>query len=101
MLEYGDLEMGHARAMLALEPEMQIAAAQEVAGKGLSVRQAEALVKKLQQGDTAEEKPKPEANPRLDELAGELSLRFSTKVAISENARGGVRSRSVTMTVKR
>ncbi|WP_415882950.1 ParB/RepB/Spo0J family partition protein [Neptuniibacter sp. QD29_5] len=89
MLEYGDLEMGHARALLALEPEQQLIAAQEVSGQGLSVRQAEALVKKLQDGGSkTEEKPKAEPNPRLGELAGELSMRFATKVAISENAKG-------------
>lgn len=89
MLEYGDLEMGHARALLALGPEQQLIAAQEVSGQGLSVRQAEALVKKLQDGGSAtEEKPKTESNPRLGELAGELSMRFATKVAISENAKG-------------
>lgn len=89
MLEYGDLEMGHARALLALDDAVQLQAAQEVAGQGLSVRQTEALVKKFQQGDTEPvEKVKPELDPRLSELAGELSIRFATNVAISENAKG-------------
>ena len=89
MLEYGDLEMGHARALLALDDAVQLQAAQEVAGQGLSVRQTEALVKKFQQGDAEPvEKVKPELDPRLSELAGELSIRFATNVAISENAKG-------------
>lgn len=89
MLEYGDLEMGHARALLALDEEQQVMAAKEIAGEGLSVRQTEALVKKLQQGEQpAPEKPKTEPDARLSELAGELSMRFATKVAISENAKG-------------
>ena len=89
MLEYGDLEMGHARALLSLEDDKQIEAAQEIAGQGLSVRQTEALVKKIQQGDKpAEEKAKPAPNERLNELSGELSQRFSAKVSISENAKG-------------
>ncbi|WP_299182326.1 ParB/RepB/Spo0J family partition protein [uncultured Neptuniibacter sp.] len=89
MLEYGDLEMGHARAILALDAAQQLVAAQEVSGKGLSVRQTEALVKKMQQGDgSASEKVKPEPDRRLSELAGELSMRFATKVAINENAKG-------------
>jgi len=89
MLEYGDLEMGHARALLALDDAVQLQAAQEVAGQGLSVRQTEALVKKFQQGDAEPvEKVKAELDPRLSELAGELSIRFATNVAISENAKG-------------
>jgi ParB family chromosome partitioning protein len=89
MLEYGDLEMGHARALLSLESEKQIMAAHEISGQGLSVRQTEALVKKLQQeNEPAVEKKKPVENVRLNELAGELSIRFATNVAISENAKG-------------
>jgi ParB family chromosome partitioning protein len=89
MLEYGDLEMGHARALLTLDDEAQLLAAQEVSGQGLSVRQTEALVKKFQEGaERPVEKAKPEPNARLGELAGELSIRFATNVAISENAKG-------------
>lgn len=89
MLEYGDLEMGHARALLTLEEEQQIQVAQEVAGKGLSVRQTEVLVKKVQQGEEPKaEKVKPEPAPEIAELEGELSLRFASKVAISQNAKG-------------
>ncbi|MFY0678377.1 MAG: ParB/RepB/Spo0J family partition protein [Neptuniibacter sp.] len=89
MLEYGDLEMGHARALLTLEEQQQIQVAQEIAGKGLSVRQTEALVKKVQQGEEPKaEKVKPEPDPEIAELEGELSLRFASKVAISQNAKG-------------
>jgi ParB family chromosome partitioning protein len=89
MLEYGDLEMGHARALLALDDDAQLQIAKEVSGQGLSVRQTEALVKKIQQGgEPTPEKVKPEPDPRLSELAGELSIRFATNVAISENAKG-------------
>lgn len=89
MLEYGDLEMGHARALLALDDDAQLQIAKEVSGQGLSVRQTEALVKKIQQGgEPTPEKVKPEPDPRLSELAGELSIRFATNVAISENANG-------------
>ncbi|MGA1740821.1 MAG: ParB/RepB/Spo0J family partition protein, partial [Pseudohongiellaceae bacterium] len=47
-LEHGDLEMGHARALLALSGENQTKAAKTVIGKGMSVRQTEALVRRLQ-----------------------------------------------------
>ena len=47
MLMAGDLDMGHARALLALDRATQITAASQIAAKSLSVREAENLVKKL------------------------------------------------------
>ena len=47
MLMAGDLDMGHARALLALEKATQITAANQIAAKKMSVREAERLVKKL------------------------------------------------------
>ncbi|MGV8805204.1 MAG: ParB/RepB/Spo0J family partition protein [Polaromonas sp.] len=47
MLMAGDLDMGHARALLALDRATQITAASQIAAKSLSVREAESLVKKL------------------------------------------------------
>jgi len=47
MLMAGDIDMGHARALLSLDKGTQITAANQIAGKKLSVREAEALVKKL------------------------------------------------------
>src|SRR5215203_2840810 len=47
MLMAGDLDMGHARALLALERASQITAANQIAAKKLSVREAESLVKRL------------------------------------------------------
>ncbi len=55
LVENGDLEMGHARALLALDPEAQSSLAQQVAEKGLTVRETEHFVKKLQNPDA----PKP------------------------------------------
>ena len=43
----GDIDMGHARALLALERAEQITAGNQIAGRKLSVREAEALVKKM------------------------------------------------------
>lgn len=45
MLMAGDIDIGHARAMLALERGMQIKAVNQIAGKKMLVREAEALVK--------------------------------------------------------
>ena len=47
MLMAGDIDMGHARALLSLERATQITAANQIAAKKMSVRDAESLVKKL------------------------------------------------------
>ncbi|WP_299202939.1 ParB/RepB/Spo0J family partition protein [uncultured Amphritea sp.] len=90
MLEYGDIEMGHARALLSLDTGAQLKAAQDVAGRGLSVRQTEELVRKLRESE-AQVTPPREAkptNPQLEQLATELSHRFAAKVAINQNPKG-------------
>lgn len=88
MLEYGDIEMGHARALLGLEGLVQIRAADEVVAKGLSVRETELLVKRFQQPADTEEKPAPQPDEQLQKLAGELSQRFSVPVKINASANG-------------
>lgn len=88
MLEYGDLEMGHARALLGMEGEEQIAAAKEVVGKTLSVRQTEDLVRKLQLKKNEPEKVVKKPDPLLKDLSDNLSQRLNSKVSISENATG-------------
>src|SRR5690554_74149 len=52
LLEHGDLEMGHARALLTLEEQEQRELARQVVAKDLSVRQTEALVRRQQQQQT-------------------------------------------------
>ena len=60
-LEGGELDMGHARALRALEEENQIAAALEVISKQLNTRQTEALVRRLKrERNTGEDKAKTE-----------------------------------------
>ena len=58
MLMEGALEMGHARALLALDGARQIEAGNRVAAKGLSVRETEAMVQQLLRGPTARRKHK-------------------------------------------
>ena len=53
MLMAGDLDMGHARALLSLDRAVQITAANQIAAKSLSVREAEGLVKKLSEDASA------------------------------------------------
>ena len=86
MLERGDLEMGHARTLLAIPPEMQDAAAREVVAKGLSVRQTEALVRRYQQPKAAIDNKQQDVDVlRLQE---NLSETIGAKVVISQTAKG-------------
>ena len=86
MLEHGDLGMGHARALLPLSEELQIDAGREVVVKGLSVRQTELLVRTLQ--NPAEPKAKPELTSTHERIVDDLTRLLSTKVTLSENAKG-------------
>jgi len=86
-LEHGDLEMGHARALLGLGPEQQAATARTVIGKGFSVRQTEALVRRLQNGS------KPGArqeglDPDIRSLQDQLSEKLGTEVLFEHTAKG-------------
>jgi len=89
MLEHGDLEMGHGRAMLTLAPEQQMQVARQVVARSLSVRQTEALVRQLQQ-----EKPDtgkvatPRLDPNIRALQDDLAERLGARVAINHGQRG-------------
>ncbi|HBX37815.1 MAG TPA: chromosome partitioning protein ParB [Pseudohongiella sp.] len=88
MLERGDLEMGHARALLALTDDAQSDAAKTVTGKGLSVRQTEELVRRL---STEPNKPKPEPqreDPDIKRLEESLSERVGARVQIQHGPKG-------------
>ena len=84
MLMAGDLDMGHARALLALERGTQITAANQIAAKKMSVREAESLVKKLSAEFelTASAKPKKEKSRDLKRVEEELSDLLMAQVEI-------------------
>lgn len=88
MLVQGDLEMGHARALLALSTECQTQVAQQVVEQGLSVRDTEALVKKLQ--SPVNTLPKVRViNPQINQWQEKLSQQLNAKVAIQGTPRKG------------
>ena len=87
MLEHGDLEMGHARALLALPDEQQTSAARVVSGKGLSVRQTEALVRRLTSNASAV-KSKQASDPDIKNLEDNLAEKLGAKVMIQHTAKG-------------
>jgi ParB family chromosome partitioning protein len=87
LVEHGDLEMGHARALLGLEGPQQSMAARTVVGKGLTVRQTESLVRRLAQGGTKTPAAKP-LDPNIRSLQDDLSRRLGASVALRHGAKG-------------
>lgn len=86
LVEQKQLEMGHARALLALSSAQQLEAAQMVVAKSLTVRETERLVKQMQN-------PAPEAqtspvNPQVELAENRLSEHFGTQVAINQRKNG-------------
>ena len=83
MLMAGDLEMGHARALLSLEKLTQITAATQIAARKMSVREAETLVKKLGAEFTlTSPKPKKEKSRDLKRIEEDLSDRLTAQVEV-------------------
>ena len=88
MLEDRSLDMGHARALLAVsDPVQQHDAAREVAKKGLSVRATEQLVKRML-GGAKSKAPAPEANSDIRRLEMDISDRLGAKVRIQHSKKG-------------
>lgn len=83
MLMAGDIDMGHARALLALDKAAQITAANQISGKAMSVREAEALVKKLGAEFTlTPQKPKAEKSRDVRRVEEELSDLLTAQVDV-------------------
>jgi ParB family chromosome partitioning protein len=83
MLMAGDIDMGHARALLALDRATQITAANQINAKKLSVREAESLVKKLSaEFNLVPQKPKKEKTRDLKRVEEELSDLLTAQVEV-------------------
>lgn len=87
LLSHGDLEMGHARALLGLPAEQQVEGARHVVARGLTVRQTEALVRQW-----LSSKPKVEAaaktDPDISRLEQRLAERLGSPVQIKHGQKG-------------
>lgn len=86
MLAHGDIEMGHARALLGLAEPQLLFAARHVVATGLNVRQTEAYIRSLQ-------KPKakpvtPKADPDIQRLEKKLAERLGANVKIKHTDKG-------------
>ena len=83
MLMAGDIDMGHARALLALDRASQITTAHQITAKKLSVREAESLVKKVgAEFNLVTQKPKKEKSRDLRRVEEELSDLLMAEVEV-------------------
>jgi ParB family chromosome partitioning protein len=88
LLERGDLELGHAKCLLALDGHMQVNAARTVAGTNMTVRQTEALVKKLQSGVDNLPAAEADSSPDIKRLENDISEQIGVPVTIQHGAKG-------------
>ena len=88
LLATGRLEMGHARALLSLTPDLQREAARQVQLHGLSVRETENLVRRLQQSGETTRPARPAPDPDIQALQNELSERIGARVALYHASSG-------------
>jgi ParB family chromosome partitioning protein len=92
MLAKGDIDMGHARALLPLEAAAQVSLAQKIVIQKLSVREAEQMATKLVLNKTqvgGSKKAKIKADPDLRQLQEKLSDQLNLAVEIKQKRRGG------------
>ncbi len=89
LLANGDLEMGHARAVLSLNREQQGQVARQVVARGLSVRETEHLVRRLQRASPPGGRSQaPASDPDIRRLQDDLTAQLGALVKIQHTARG-------------
>jgi len=88
-VQAGELEMGHARALLGIiDATQQAEVAAQVARKGMSVRETEALVKRLLQGRNKLARSPENVDPDIRRLQDDLSGRLGAPVSIQHGSKG-------------
>ncbi|MGH8681335.1 MAG: ParB/RepB/Spo0J family partition protein [Burkholderiales bacterium] len=87
----GQLDMGHARALLALDGELQVATAKKVAARGLSVRETEQLVNDLLHPRARQARVKARTGRDVQRLEEEVSEKLGTTVEIKSGKKGAGR----------
>lgn len=88
MVENGDLDMGHARALLSLDVVLQAEVARTVVERELSVRQTEALIRQMQQVKQVADDDATVEDPDILRLQDNLAQKLGAAVSIRHNARG-------------
>jgi ParB family chromosome partitioning protein len=91
LIEERRLEMGHARALLGLKEQLQSEAARKVVAQGLSVRETEKLVRRLQGEevpDGSSAKPAPKEDPDVLRLESDLTDKLGARVKVQQGSGG-------------
>jgi ParB family chromosome partitioning protein len=86
MIDMRLIEMGHARALLSLDDDLQVQGAREVVRKRLSVRDTENLVRRLQQ--SKKQKGQRRVDPDIQRLQNRLGEALGARVRIQHQASG-------------
>ncbi|WP_105102581.1 ParB/RepB/Spo0J family partition protein [Microbulbifer pacificus] len=90
-LERGDIETGHAKALLGLAGDEQREAARTVVDRGLTVRQTEALVRRIQEEAGKPKTKKPDVDPNIRRLTERLAEKIGVPVTIDHGEKGAGR----------
>jgi ParB family chromosome partitioning protein len=88
MLSSGLIEMGHARALLGLDLEVQVIVARKVAAKGMTVRATEALVQSLREDRLPKKEVAESKDPDIMRLESDISARLGAAVSIKHGDKG-------------
>jgi ParB family transcriptional regulator, chromosome partitioning protein len=89
LVEHREIEMGHARALLGLEQKrQQVEVAALVANKKLTVRDTEALVRRMQTGPQSLKEEKTRADPNISKLESDLAEKLGAKVHFQHSSSG-------------
>lgn len=88
LLEHGDIDMGHARALLMLEEEQQHQVAQLIVAKNLSVRETEKLVERIKSEGTTDQKHTPDIMPLYQEQITTLAQQLRTAIKLKPGKSG-------------
>jgi ParB family chromosome partitioning protein len=87
----GQLDMGHGRALLALDVGLQVGTAKKVAAKGLSVRETEQLVNDILHPKARQARVKARTGRDIQRLEEEISEKLGTTVEIKSGKKGSGR----------
>lgn len=88
LVENCDLEMGHARALLALEGDIQSDVASQIVEKGLSVREAEQLIRRLQTPKKPAQQQSQSDLEEIHQIEQNINQKLDSTCSIKHNASG-------------
>jgi ParB family transcriptional regulator, chromosome partitioning protein len=87
-LDQGKMEMGHARAILGVTGELQVEAANQVVRNGLSVRETERLVRRLQGQEAKPVRKEKVVDPNIRSLEQDLTEKLGARVQLQSGSKG-------------